>query len=53
MDKNDYYHNFKTWLEVDSRQGSSHRSGGSTRQVGLVFITRVIIILLISTLNIN
>ena len=53
MDKNDYYHSFKTRLENLPDQGSSHILRGSTRQVDTSFITRVIIIILISTLNIN
>jgi len=38
---------------VDMRQGSSHKLRGSNCQVDFGFITRIIIILLISTCNIN
>jgi len=53
MDKNYYYHSFKTWL--GSRLETRFKSwvGRSTCQVDPDFITRIIIILIISTLNIN
>ena len=53
MDKNDYYHSFKTRLENRPDRGSSHRSRELTCQADTGFITRVIIIVLISTFNID
>jgi hypothetical protein len=53
MDKNDYYHSFKTRLGSRPKTRFKSWVGRSTCQVGPDFITRIIIILLISALNIN